>query len=132
MRQSRNLLSGLFPALALLVAGLAAVAPDPPTTSPPVEGAPKGSPLDLDIPPTLPAGTSERARRILESGPLRGIALGLFSQDPRYDYVTLLREIQATGAPWVSLTCNLPPARDRPRAIHRRSRAGPRTRSRPP
>lgn len=105
MGQSRNLLSGLIPALALLVAGLAAVAPEAPPISP-TERAPSGSPLDLATLATPPAGTSERARRILESGPLRGIALGLFSQDPRYDYVTLLEEIQGTGAPWVSLTCN--------------------------
>ena len=36
----------------------------------------------------------------------RGIALGLYSQDPQYDYLELLREIRDLGAPWVSLICN--------------------------
>ena len=46
---------------------------------------------------TLPESFSEKARALLADGPIDGIALGLFSQDPAYDYQVLLEEIKATG-----------------------------------
>ncbi|MCA8963052.1 MAG: hypothetical protein KDC38_21160 [Planctomycetes bacterium] len=54
-------------------------------------------------PPTHPTA---RARRLLETGPVDGIVLGLFSQDPSFDYTELLLEIRDTGSRWVSLMVN--------------------------
>ncbi|MFQ5654202.1 MAG: hypothetical protein ACE5GW_05685 [Planctomycetota bacterium] len=60
-----------------------------------------------DPPREMPAATvSPRAERLLADGPISGIALGLHSQDPSYDYRPLLEEIAATGAPWVELCFN--------------------------
>lgn len=67
---------------------------------------------------------SSKASALLKDGPIRGITLGLHSKDLTYDYKMLLKEMKATGAPWVSLTftfyqesnnsshINIPPAGD--------------------
>lgn len=60
--------------------------------------------------PVAPATELEtfpsRTRAALTFGPLDGVALGLHSQDPGYDYLPLLKEIHATGTRWVSLLTN--------------------------
>lgn len=67
---------------------------------------------------------SNKASDLLKDGPIRGFTLGLQSKDLNYDYEMLLKEIKATGAPWVSLSftlyqetndtsqINIPPAGD--------------------
>lgn len=47
-----------------------------------------------------------RTRAALSFGPMDGVTLGLFSQDPDYDYLPLLKEIQRTGARWVGFSTN--------------------------
>lgn len=47
---------------------------------------------------------SSKATSLLKDGPIRGFTLGLQSKDFNYDYTMLLKEIKATGAPWVCLT----------------------------
>ncbi len=67
---------------------------DPPEfVGPPVASIP-------EPPPTA------RARTLMQHGPISGIVLGVFSQEPSYDYTTLLQEIRETGSPWVSLMVN--------------------------
>lgn len=67
---------------------------------------------------------SSKAAALLQDGPVRGFTLGLQSKDLNYDYKMLLKEIKATGAPWLSITftlyqetndasqINIPPAGD--------------------
>ncbi len=57
-------------------------------------------------PPERHPLASRRARELIAEGPLDGIALGLFSQEPSFDYRPLLAEIAALGSRWVSLVVN--------------------------
>ena len=47
---------------------------------------------------------SSKASALLKDGPITGFTLGLHSKDFEYDYGPMLKEIKATGAPWVCLT----------------------------
>ena len=67
---------------------------------------------------------SSKAAALLEDGPITGLTLGLHSKDFTYDYEWLLKEVKATGSPWVCLTVkfyienniashiNIPPVED--------------------
>lgn len=61
------------------------------------------SPLESTPPPSNSPLLLPRHRVSFAETPPQGIALGLFSQDPSYDYSAALTEIRATGAQAVEL-----------------------------
>lgn len=68
-------------------------------------------PSDNVVPPLVLAKNalfqpqiSNKAASLLKDGPIKGFTLGLQSKAFDYDYTLLLKEIKATGAPWVCLS----------------------------
>lgn len=64
-------------------------------------------PRDPEIDRPLREFLNARPERVAAEGFHRGIALGLYSKNPRYDYGPLIDEIAAHGANWVSLQVEL-------------------------
>lgn len=69
-----------------------------------VFNSPESKPTTYTKPVTFKPRISSKAAALLKDGPVRGFTLGLHSKDLNYDYEPLLKEIKATGSPWVSLT----------------------------
>lgn len=57
-----------------------------------------------DKEPLFEPRISKEASKILENGPVRGFTMVMHATDYEYDYSPHLKEIAATGAPWISIT----------------------------